>query len=782
MKKYYIIFAAALLVAVSCTQNEIAPAEAAEEPAVEITDDSEPRGLTFTATWEKPATVNAAAGTKTTLGDNGLDVKWMANDAVSLFDGDGAAYAPSSGTFAEGFVKDTRYSAYNVSADGKTASFKVSDDYTPAAEGKSIYWAFTPRIQDAAVNFADGKLIAWLTRYQRGNAGNFSEHRGTVGRYLNFAVGSTTDPENEPIVFKNILCHLKFTVPASMEGKITRIGVHTGSGEYLSGDQYVDLTGAAPATSLRYNVGEYKSGSRYGDMYLFPDHGTGNNANITGGQTFAAGSYYMAIMPCELKAGLFVTFDTVEGNTYYIDHYAVSTTFVRNKVYDMGELSWNNPASTAGTAVTLPYALSFLQAKEQNGDMEYSTNGTIVAGTSQTGFGDISFIMGSGTLATDKTYNVTLTAQTTVGISSKNTANNAAYKTFWCNNGGHDPILTGSMSNRTAFADLPFENYFKVAIPLGEDLPATFKVSAGLISRSASWGLRDWKLYYSNDNKVWCAAPETANLADLQTRSGSINGSLYPFVTFTITPEYTFHNGDMLYIKFMPYGNTVMKGSTADGLPGSTIAHNSTGTFGIHSCVVVYDPEVAASATPAGSIFYEGFNSVSGGVDYFLGGGARKRLAGIANLCGDALSLSGYTVSNCYARPGYAQIGYLKTNGGTVDDNATGSLTTPAIGQAGDLTLTFKAAIYENPACDRTGSSSKAVDNATPDVTSITVTVLNGGTIDGDTTVQIDDVDTEAWQTITKTIVGATAATQIQFSSPATGTYHRWFLDDITVK
>ena len=73
-------------------------------------------------------------------------------------------------------------------------------------------------------------------------------------------------------------------------------------------------------------------------------------------------------------------------------------------------------------------------------------------------------------------------------------------------------------------------------------------------------------------------------------------------------------------------------------------------------------------------------------------------------------------------------------------------------------------------------------DNKTPDETSITVTILNGGTIDGETTVQIDNLDTEAWQTVTKTIVGATAATKIQFSSPSTGTYHRWFLDDILVK
>ncbi len=774
MKKYSILFmTAALAVAASCNRTEIddpvAPVSDVEETAV-------PRGLTFKATWDTPET---PSGTKTTLGENGLDVLWMTNDALSVFDGDGKEYAPSSGTFAEGYVKDTRYQAYEVSEDKKTASFAVSDDYDPVAKGKSIYWAFTPRIQDAAVNIADGKLIAWLTRYQRGNNGDFAEHRGTAGRYLNFAVGSTTDPENEPIVFKNILCHLKFVIPADMDGKITRIGVHTGSGEYLSGDQYVDLTGEKPSTSLRYNVGDYKSGSRYSNMYLFPDHGTGNNADITEGEAFAAGTYYMAIMPCELKAGLFVTFDTAEGNTCYIDHYAVSTKFLRNKVYNMGELTYNRPASASGTAVTLPYALSFLQAQEANGDMTYSDKGSLVKGEALTGFGGDTFTMASGTLAKDKTSGAVLSVQTTVGLGAKNWNSSAPFSTWWCNSGGHDPVLTGCFSNRTAQADLPFENYFKVGIPLAQDLPSIFQVSVGLLSRSAKWGLKDWKLYYSNDNKVW---GEVKTPVDLKAQQGT-SASVYPFYTFTIDSEIPFHTGGMLYLKLMPYGNVVFGGSTANGLPGSgDINYNTTGVFGVHSCVAVYDPAVTPSETPSDAVYFEGFDGVTGGVDYFLGGGQRKRLAGMANLCGDALSVSGFSAENCYSRPGYAQIGYLKTTGGGASEAAIGTLTTPAVGKAGDFTLSFKAAAYKNPACDRTGSSSKAVDNKTPDETSITVTILGGGTIDGESSVQIEGIDTEAWQTITKTIVGATAATKIQFSSPSSGTYHRWFLDDICIK
>ena len=771
MKKYSVLFLMAALACAACSRTEIdEPVSSASDPEETIV----PHGLTFKATWEAPET---PAGTKTSLGENGLDVLWMKNDALSVFDGEGAAYTPSSGSFAEGFVKDTRYQAYEVSADKKTASFTVSEGNQPAAEGKPIYWAFTPRIQDAAVNFTDGKLIAWLTRYQRGNNGNFSEHRGTVGRYLNFAVGSTTNPENVPIVFKNILCHLKFTIPADMDGKITRIGVHTGSGEYLSGDQYVDLTGEKPATSLRWNVGGCENGSRYSNMYLFPDHGSGNNDVITTGQTFAAGTYYMAIMPCELKAGLFVTFDTAEGNTCYIDHYAVSTKFLRNKVYNMGELSWNKPSSATGAAVTLPYALSFFQAQENNGDMLYSDKGSLTQGSVLTGVNDWTYQMASGTLVSDKTSGAVLKVQATTGraVESKSFFASNAYTAFWRNDGGHDCVVLGSLNNRTAIKGLPFENYFKLCMPLAQDLPSTFTISFGLGSRQVNYGLRDWKVYYSNDDKLWVEVPGTINLKEKVTAT-----SCYPFYSFTVTPECPFRAGGMLYVKIENVGNTIMNGSSNDGFGTSNVS--GTGAFPIHSCIAVYDPAVNASSTPSGAVYYEGFDAVSGGVDYFLGGGERKRLAGMANLCGDALSLTGYTVSNCYSRPGYVQIGYLNTEGSSPSGAAIGSLETPALGQAGDLTLSFKAAIYENPAVDRTGSETKKKDVATPDETSITVTVLDGGTIDGATTIQIDNVDTEAWQTITKTIVGATASTKIQFSSPSTGTYHRWFLDDICIK
>ena len=237
-----------------------------------------------------------------------------------------------------------------------------------------------------------------------------------------------------------------------------------------------------------------------------------------------------------------------------------------------------------------------------------------------------------------------------------------------------------------------------------------------------------------------------------------------------------FKKGQMLYVKITgAVSNTAPSGVSADGQGGS-------GAIRLHSCVALYDTAVPATQTPSGAILHQDFDDVNGGIDYFFGS-ERKRLAGFSNYCGSALSLSGFTASNCYARPGYVQIGYAETqkNRGKITTQSIGSLTTPALGVSGDVTLSFKAGVYRNPGAGREGAQ-LGYDLKTPDNTSIQIEVIGGGTIDGQTTVVIENVNTEAWQTITKTITGATAATQIKFTSPSGSTYNRWFLDDILVK
>jgi hypothetical protein len=302
-----------------------------------------------------------------------------------------------------------------------------------------------------------------------------------------------------------------------------------------------------------------------------------------------------------------------------------------------------------------------------------------------------------------------------------------------------------------------------LSVPLANDMPDEFKISLGAGPSNLSYSIRDWHVMYSNDRNFWVECPEMLVFA---------NEESYKYYTFSVKHGELFKRGKMLYIKIVGASNFAPNGNTADGQGGS-------GAIRLHSCFAIYDPVVSIAQTPSDAVYYEGFNSMSGGVDYFYGSD-RKRLASLSNYCGSKVSLSGY--ENCYARPGYLQIGYAETqkNRGAITNDETGSFTTPAFGQSGDLALTFKAAAYRNPAAGR--ELGTKYDIGTPDNTSIQIEVIGGGTIDGETTVLIENVNTEAWQTVTKTIAGATAETQIKFTSPSGSEYNRWFLDDILVK
>ena len=68
------------------------------------------------------------------------------------------------------------------------------------------------------------------------------------------------------------------------------------------------------------------------------------------------------------------------------------------------------------------------------------------------------------------------------------------------------------------------------------------------------------------------------------------------------------------------------------------------------------------------------------------------------------------------------------------------------------------------------------------DLTEIVVEVIGGGTIDGATKKVVSGLATDAFNTYSLTIDGATASTALRFTSePASGEFSRWFIDDICV-
>ena len=158
------------------------------------------------------------------------------------------------------------------------------------------------------------------------------------------------------------------------------------------------------------------------------------------------------------------------------------------------------------------------------------------------------------------------------------------------------------------------------------------------------------------------------------------------------------------------------------------------------SCTYV-DPNAGGSDEPV-EVLYESFdtqNGTGGNDNDFAASGSTK------------ISITGWTLSNVYNAKKC-----IKAGGGT----ALGSVQTPALGQAGDMTLTFKAAAWNN-------STEK---------TTLKLSVSGGGTLSHSTVTMLKT----AWTEYTVTITGATASTKIKFEGQQ-ASKGRFFLDEVRV-
>ena len=144
------------------------------------------------------------------------------------------------------------------------------------------------------------------------------------------------------------------------------------------------------------------------------------------------------------------------------------------------------------------------------------------------------------------------------------------------------------------------------------------------------------------------------------------------------------------------------------------------------------------------SIMYESFdtNNETGGNDGTWGG--------ISTTPAPNFDLTGWTYSTAYGAYQCVRTG------------KSGSITSPALGVAGDITLKFKM-----------GSWSGDTNNGYVDI-------LNGGTFEGGTDTQkLVSIDKGAWKEFTLNINGVTAATKIKFSD--NGNSKRLFIDEVEV-
>ena len=720
MKKFRILAAAlAILASASCMEETIAPET--------VTGD----GASFTATR-----ADYGADTKTVLVD-GCKVEWKAGNQVLVFGENVGSAKDDNATGSETFDAEDWRSAkwFKTQTGGSNVVFNCTDETFSLVQsqeyimlhpaGGSYYGLFTD----------DAKCLRFWLDDQTATPGTYQEGYG-------YCAAKASD-FTKPVVFKNLLPLLKFTVPASLDGRITKITVEGNNGEKVAGNMICDYTGDTPVVKV---FSEFKN------EYAYKGGKTSVSLKLDAGM--AAGEYYLAIAPKTYSKGLKVTVTYKDSNTS--TRSSSSSVELRSGViYNMGNVGAEN---YSGHGITgLPYVFSLTATQGTGNVAKYLSKITLGEYTTVSegvGYRDL--------LLYDK-IGATLVCRQ-AGRTSADTQSAA----YWSNTSGIDNVPTKSMVS-SEFAP-GYESYYKLTVPLRFQMPQKFLVTFGL--RLVNGSIKNWELYYSNDDVNW-------------TKGGSITALNTAYTRYNIVVNSSLTINEVLYLKLVPVG-TAVQGS------GEPWAKDTRFWGG----VVISDmSERPATPVPSGSIFFEAFDNMVEGVDYLMGGQANgtDMLGGLADNWNSAVGSGTWTAPSASPtkwneltcsvvakRPGYAQIGHTKVQQGMdwgTLDNVIGSIKTPKL-QAGTLILSFKAMMFRSPLIGRAGTT--PVDNVTAD--KIVVNVIGGGTFeDGTTSKTISGVSYSAFQTQTLTIKDATADTQIEFTSPSDVPSTRWFIDDICV-
>ncbi|MCM1177930.1 MAG: BACON domain-containing protein [Clostridium sp.] len=432
------------------------------------------------------------------------------------------------------------------------------------------------------------------------------------------------------------------------------------------------------------------------------------------------------------------------------------------------------PASLSGIALSemrigvqpgirkLPYVFSFYHKEQTNNTPKYIsfTKLTYNAATQ----------LLSGTFATDLDKTTGAYMEVTAYGSE---ASKVYGPNLWAEAGAHDNFNTSGFVSLDCKTTPTAECGFMLNVPLQLDMPQDFNVSFGL-SANNKYVLSNWMVSYSADRLNWYKA------GDVVIDKPKTGGSFYLYFTVPVHLEVPMSAGSTLHIKLTPQGS-----DGPDGYKGAD-GHGSSCYVCLHSAIVISAESEGNTEVPAGAIYFEPFDKLTAGLDYFIG----DRLGGFANYCAGAIGTwteekkNGLSGSYVMERPGYAQIGYVNTeraSSRSVYVNRTGSLLTPALGKGGDLNLSFKACTYRTPAI-RGKAVTTTPDVGSPDITSVVVEIVGEGTVEGQTSVTVNGLPVSEFKTFSLKITGATANTQIRFTSaPGDSQFSRWFIDDILV-
>ncbi|MBE6218380.1 MAG: hypothetical protein E7124_10150 [Bacteroidales bacterium] len=705
MKKFTIFTAAlALLASASCVKETIVP------------ETTEGDGVSFVALRE-----DFGATTKTQLVD-GCKVEWKTNNEVLVF-GEGIGddkddKATGSETFDAEAWKSAKW--FKTSTGGSSVRFVCTD---PNYEFKSNEYIM---LHPAGGNYYglctdDGMYMRFWLSDQTATLGTYHETYG-------YCAAKTSD-FSKPVVFKNLLPLLKFTVPASLDGRITKITVTGNNNEFVAGNMICDYTGDAPVVKV---FAEFK------EAYKYKGGKTSVALTSTG---MAAGNYYLALAPKTYSKGLKVTVTYKDSKTSTRSSSA-SVTLQSGVIYDMGNVGAEN---YSGPGIALPYVFPF-----------YATAGT-----------------GNEPKHVEK---VTVTAQTHFQLKEAGTGSafdmktSGSYADFWANKWyGQDNLIGQYFTGETT--------YFMLTAPLRTSLPATFRVSFGFfVDSKKNDVIKDWKLQYSKDNETWYDG------ATFQIPR------ILKYHSFEITPEIAFSAGDNLYLKWLPVGNASWNGGTTDGLNGQLHFASGVAITDVTSPDSNASGNVYAEDFDRinGGVDYRH----AGQTDGIEKLGQLGEIFGDSIENWTAEQKNGLSGSYVAERPGYVQIGYATylnddRNVGATSANITkyvGSLVTPALTKAsGTINLSFKAMCYRSPYTGRASMSAAAQ----ADVTDIVVNIKGAGSFDASSTVTsktLSGISTSKFDKKALTIYNSDATTQIEFTSTAvSGKFTRWFLDDICV-
>ena len=703
MKTTKIFFAAlALLAMTSCIKEEPLAPETAE-------------GVSFTASRE-----DYGATTKTQLVD-GCKVEWKANNEVLVFGKGIGSDKDDKATGSETFDAEAWKSAkwFKTSTGGSSVRFVCTE----------ANYQFDPSDEYIMLHPAGGNYYGLCTDDAMHMRFWLSDQTATPGTYqetYGYCAAKASD-FSKPVVFKNLLPLLKFTVPASLDGRITKITVTGNNGENVAGNMLCDYTGDEPKV---YVFSEYKEEYKY-------KGGKTSVALTSGGM--AAGDYYLAIAPKTYSKGLKVTV-TYKDNKTSTRSSSVSKELKSGVIYDMGNVGAEN---YDGPGVSLPYVFSL-----------FATNGT----------GNIPKYI-TKKVVTSKTLVQYNEASTGAMLEVKTSG---SYNDFWSNKWyGHDNFVCQYFTGP--------DTYFMLNLPLRTSLPSAFRVSFGFfVDGTKNDIIKDWKVQYSKDKETWY----DGGTFELER--------ILRYYSLDITPEIAFNAGETLYLKWIPSGNASWNGGTTTGSNGQLHFAGGVAVTDLTSPDSNVSGNVYAEDFDRinGGVDYRHAGQTNG-IEKL---GQLGEIFGDSIENWTAEQKNGLSGSYVAERPGYVQIGYETYPGGNRNTGAgsttnhVGSLVTPALDKAsGTITLSFKAMCYRSPYTGRANMSAAAQ----ADVTDIEVKIKGAGSFDASSNVTsktLSGISTSKFDKKSLTIYNSDATTQIEFTSTAvSGKFTRWFIDDICV-